>query len=214
MKDNNVYYRMFLWLFVGLLITFISGYSLSLNKELLYSILVIGLIPIIIIEIVIAIFMGLRIKKMNPITAKICYIIYSVTTGITFGTIFLEYKLLSIMSIFLVSAIMFALLAIYGYTTKKDLTKFSTILVVALISMIVVSILNLLVFKSTTLELLLSILSIFIFLGYIAYDMRNIKYLMNSLGEEKASIYGAFQLYLDFINLFIRLIELFGKNKD
>lgn len=214
MKDNNVYYRMFLWLFVGLLITFISGYSLSLNKELLYSILVIGLIPIIIIEILIAIFMGLRIKKMNPITAKICYIIYSVTTGITFGTIFLEYKLLSIMSIFLVSAIMFALLAIYGYTTKKDLTKFSTILVVALISMIVVSILNLLVFKSTTLELLLSILSIFIFLGYIAYDMRNIKYLMNSLGEEKASIYGAFQLYLDFINLFIRLIELFGKNKD
>ncbi len=214
MKENNVYYRMFLWLFVGLLITFISGYSLSLNKELLYSILRIGLIPIIVIEILIAIFMGFRIKKMNPIVAKICYIIYSITTGITFGTIFLEYKLVSIMSIFLVSAVMFALLAIYGYTTKKDLTKFSTMLLVALISVIIVSILNILVFKSTTLELLLSVLSIFIFLGYIAYDMRNIKYLMDSLGEEKASIYGAFQLYLDFINLFIRLLELFGKNKD
>lgn len=214
MKENNVYYRMFLWLFVGLFITFVSGYSLSLNIDLLYSILGIGLIPIVVIELLIAIIMGFRIKKMNPITAKICYIIYSITTGITFGTIFLEYKLSSIMSIFLVSALMFGLLALYGYTTKKDLTKFSTILVVALISTLIVSILNLLVFRSTTLELLLSVVSILIFLGYIAFDMKNIRYLMDGLGEEKAAIYGAFQLYLDFINLFIRLLELFGKNKD
>ncbi len=214
MKENNLYYRMFTWLFVGLLITFISGYSLSLNETLLYNILSVGLIPIIIIELLIAVFMGFRIKKMSPIVTKICYIIYSITTGITFGTIFIEYKLTSIMSIFLISAVMFGLLALYGYTTKKDLMKLTNILLVALISTIIVSILNIFVFKSSSLEILLSIVGILIFLGYIAYDVKSVKYLMSSIGEEKAAVYGAFQLYLDFINLFIRLIELFGKNKD
>ena len=214
MKENNIYYRMFTWLAVGLLITFVSGYSLSLNKELLYNILSIGLIPIIVIELLIAVLMGFRIRKMSPITTKLCYIIYSITTGITFGTIFVEYKLTSIVFLFLISALLFGLLSLYGYITKKDLTKFSTILVVGLISIIIISFLNILIFKSSSLEILLSIISIILFLGFIAYDMHNIKYLVNSIDEDKASVYGAFQLYLDFINLFIRLIELFGKNKD
>ena len=214
MKENNIYYRMFTWLAVGLLITFVSGYALSLNKELLYNILSIGLIPIIVIELLIAVLMGFRIRKMSPITTKLCYIIYSITTGITFGTIFVEYKLTSIVFLFLISALLFGLLSLYGYITKKDLTKFSTILVVGLISIIIISFLNILIFKSSSLEILLSIISIILFLGFIAYDMHNIKYLVNSIDEDKASVYGAFQLYLDFINLFIRLIELFGKNKD
>lgn len=214
MKENNVYYKMFTWLAVGLLITFISGYSLSLNKELLYNVLAIGMIPIVVIELLIAVFMGFRIKKMSPLTTRICYIVYSITTGITFGVIFLEYKLTSIIVIFLTTAILFGLLSLYGYITKKDLTKLSTILVVGLISIILVSILNILVFKSSSLEIMLSILSIIIFLGFIAYDMHNVKYLVNTIDEDKAAVYGAFQLYLDFINLFIRLLELFGKNKD
>lgn len=214
MKENNVYYRMFTWLAVGLLITFVSGYSLSLNEDLLYSVLKVGTIPIIIIELFIAIFLGIRIKKMNPITTKICYIVYSITTGITFGVIFLEYKLASIILIFLTTAVLFGILSLYGYITKRDLTKLSTILVVGLISILIVSILNIFIFRSSSLEVILSILSIIIFLGFIAYDMHNVRYLMNTIDEEKAAVYGAFQLYLDFINLFIRLLELFGKNKD
>ena len=88
------------------------------------------------------------------------------------------------------------------------------LLFIALISALIVSVLNLFIFKSSQLEFGLSILFIFIFLGYIAYDMNSVKYLMNTIGEEKAAVYGAFQLYLDFINIFIRLIELFGKNND
>lgn len=214
MKENNVYYRMFTWLAIGLLITFVSGYSLSLNKDLLYSMLGIGMIPIIIIELLIAVFMGVRIKKMSPITTKICYIVYSVITGITFGVIFLQYKLSSIILIFLTTAILFGLLSVYGYITKKDLTKLSTILVVGLIAIVLVSILNVFIFRSSSLEVMLSILSIIIFLGFIAYDVHNVKYLMNTIDEDKAAVYGAFQLYLDFINLFIRLLELFGKNRD
>ena len=151
---------------------------------------------------------------MNPLTTKICYVIYSITTGITFSTIFLAYQMSSIIFIFAITAVVFGICAILGYTTKIDLTKFSTLLFVALLAALIVSLLNIFIFKSTQLELGLSILFILIFMGYIAYDMHTVKYLMNSIGEEKAAVYGAFQLYLDFINIFIRLLELFGKSKD
>lgn len=210
---NEIYPKMFCWLFIGLLITFVSGYCLSLNETLLYSILKVGIIPIIIIEVAIAIFMGVRIQKMNPITAKICYIVYCIITGLTFGTIFVFYKMASIVLVFAITALMFALLALYGYFTKKDITKIGRILFVSLIGVIIISIINIFLGNSM-LELGISILSIFIFMGYIAYDIQKVKYLMNSLGEEKVAIYGAFQLYLDFINLFIRLLEIFGKKKD
>lgn len=214
MLDNKVYSRMFTWLFAGLMITFISGYCLSLNEALLYNILSVGIIPIIVIEFAIAIIMGFRIQKMKPVTTKICYIIYSITTGITFSSIFLAYKMSSIMFVFLVTALVFGICAILGYTTKIDLTKFSTILFVALLASLIISLLNIFVFKSSQLEFWLSIIIIVIFLGYIAYDMHSVKYLMNSIGEEKAAVYGAFQLYLDFINIFIRLLELIGKSDD
>lgn len=212
--ENRVYSKMFTWLFVGLLITFVSGYSLSLNETLLANILTIGIIPIIVVELIIAFAMGFFITKLNPLLTKIFYIIYSITTGITFSTIFLAYEMGSIMMIFLVTAILFGLLAFYGYTTKKDVTKLGTILFIALLAAIIVSVLNMLIFKSSSVEMGLSILIILVFLGYVAYDMNNIKYLVNAMDEDKAAVYGAFQLYLDFINIFIRLLELFGKKND
>ena len=122
MENNKIYSKVFMWLFVGLTITFIGGYALSLNSELCYQVLKIGIIPIIVAELLIAILMGFRIQKMNPITAKICYIIFSITTGITFSTIFLEYKIQSIMFVFLITAFVFAVLAVVGFITKKDMT--------------------------------------------------------------------------------------------
>lgn len=213
MEENRIYSRMFTWMFVGLMITFLSGYCLSMNEVLLYNILSIGIIPIIIIELAIAVIMGFRIQKMNPLTTKICYIIYCITTGITFSTIFLTYEMGSIMLIFLITSILFGIMALIGYKTKIDLTKFSTILFVALLSIIIVSIINIFI-GSSTLEIGLSILGILIFLGYTAYDMNTVKPLVTTIGEEKAAVYGAFQLYLDFINLFIRLLELLGKRDD
>ena len=145
---------------------------------------------------------------------KLCYLVYSTTTGITFSSIFLYYEMTSIITVFLVTAVLFGLLAFYGYTTKKDITKIGTILFVALLASVIVSLLNIFIFKSSGVELGLSILVIVIFLGYVAYDMHNIKYLVNAMDEDKAAVYGAFQLYLDFINIFIRLLELFGNKKD
>lgn len=210
---NKSYAKMFMWLFIGLLITFVGGYSLSLNEVLLSEILTVGYLPIIVIELLIAILMGTRIQKMNPLTAKICYIIFSITTGVTFGVLFKIFELASIMSIFLVCSILFAVLAFIGYTTKKDITKLGTILFVSLIGIILLGIVNIFL-KSTMLEFGLSVVGLLIFMGYVIYDMKNVKLLIESIGDDKAAVYGAFQLYLDFINMFIRLLELFGKRKD
>ena len=101
---NKIYSKMFGWLFIGLLITFVSGYALSLNEMVLNSVLSIGIIPIIVIELVVAVWMGFRIQKMKPLTAKICYILYSVVTGVTFSTIFITFEMSSIIMIFLIKS--------------------------------------------------------------------------------------------------------------
>ena len=214
MVDNSVYRRIFSWLFVGLLITFGGGYALSLNEVWADKVLALGILPIIAIELVIAFLMGLRIRKMHPFTAKIFYIIYCITTGITFSAIFMTYELNSLMFIFLITALIFGVLALWGHNTKRDLSKFGHILVISLLIVIVFDILNIFLFKSSITDVVLSSLCILIFCGFIAYDMNKVKLLVNAIGEEKAGIYGAFELYLDFINLFMRLVQLFGKRDN
>lgn len=213
-ENTQVYPKMFTWLFIGLLITFASGYALTLNEQLMIQVLAIGILPIAIIEIVIALVLGIRLAKMHPLTMKILYVIYSILTGVTFSVIFVAFEVSSLISIFIITAIIFALLAFYGYTTKRDLTKIGTIALIALLGIIIGGILNIFIFKSTMFDTVLTMLGVLIFIAYIAYDVNKVKQLMLAIGEEKAAVYGAFQLYLDFINLFIRLLELFGKRRD
>ena len=213
-ENTQVYPKMFTWLFIGLLITFASGYALTLNEQLMIQVLTIGILPIAIIEIVIALVLGIRLAKMHPLTMKILYVIYSILTGVTFSVIFVAFEVSSLISIFIITAIIFALLAFYGYTTKRDLTKIGTIALIALLAIIIAGILNIFIFKSTMFDTVLTMLGVLIFIAYIAYDVNKVKQLMLVIGEEKAAVYGAFQLYLDFINLFIRLLELFGKRRD
>lgn len=213
-ENTQVYPKMFTWLFIGLLITFASGYALTLNEQLMIQVLAIGILPIAIIEIVIALVLGIRLAKMHPLTMKILYVIYSILTGVTFSVIFVAFEVSSLISIFIITAIIFALLAFYGYTTKRDLTKIGTIALIALLGIIIAGILNIFIFKSTMFDTVLTMLGVLIFIAYIAYDVNKVKQLMLVIGEEKAAVYGAFQLYLDFINLFIRLLELFGKRRD
>lgn len=213
-ERNELYPKMFTWLFVGLLITFASGYALSMNTNMMLKLVSFGALPIAIIEIGIALFLSIRLPKMNPMTAKILYIVYSVLTGITFSTIFVVFEISSLISIFIIAAIIFGLLALYGYTTKRDLTNIGTIAFIGLLGIIIGSLLNMFIFKSASVDMGLSIIGVLVFVGYIAYDVNKLKDLGSYVGEEKAAVYGAFQLYLDFINLFIRLLELFGKREN
>jgi uncharacterized protein len=212
--ENTVYSKMFTWLFIGLLITFGAGYLLSTNLNLLLQLAQIGLLPIIITEFIIAFVMGLLIKKLPEWLMKVLFILYSVLTGVTFGFIFVLYQMSSIISIFAICALIFALLAFYGMVTKADLSRFGLILFFMLLGLVIGEFINLFVFKNSQADVFMSAIGVGIFTLYIAYDTNRVKLMLPLFGEEKAAIYGAFQLYLDFINLFIELLNLFGKRRD
>ena len=206
--------KMFAWLFVGLLVTFVIGYGTSSSPialERMFSGM--SFLIVVLLEFGIAIFFSSRLEKMSVTTAKICYLIYSMLTGFTFGLIFLVYELTSIIMVFLATALAFGVFAAIGYFTKKDLSKLGSFLLMSLLAVVIVSIVNIFI-GSSMVEIVVSIIFILIFLGYIIFDMKNAEGLIEAVGEEKGAIYGAFQLYLDFINLFIRLLRFLGKLKD
>lgn len=215
-NDINTYFnKIFFWMFIGLLITGVTGYYVS-TDILLMSIFLKWFYFFIIAEIVIVIALASRIQKLKPTTAIIMFLLYALLNGITFAGIFAAYKLGSILVVLLSTSIFFVLLGLYGYFTKQDLTKFGSIMFIGLISVILVSIINL-ILNVSGLEVILSIIIILIFLGLTAYDIQRLKeiyYMDNNEDKTNIAIYGALELYLDFINIFIRLLSLFGKGKD
>lgn len=211
---DKIFNKVFIWLAIGLLISFGAGYYLSTNTVLLTKILSIGMAPIIILELVVAFIFSFFIRKISKTASIVLYIIYSLLTGLTLSFIFLSFKISSIAITFLATSIVFILLAIYGYVTKRDVTKIGTILLFGLLGELILIILNALIFKSNSLDMATSVISLIIFLGYIVYDINIVKRRMYDIDEDKLAIYGAFQLYLDFINVFIDLLRFFGKSKD
>lgn len=215
MELNKVYSKVFGWMFIGLLLTFLTGYTVANNLNMLLFVYE-GNKWIIfsIIEIILVIFLSARIQKMNPITAKICFVIYSIVTGLTFSSIFLTYKLGSIIYVFGITALLFGIFALFGHFTKMDLGKISTYLFMGLLGIIICSIINMFV-GSETFDITICIVGIIIFLGYTAYDVKKINYLSEAFeNEDNLAIYGALELYLDFINLFLKLLRLFAKRDD
>ncbi len=212
--ENKLYSNVFMWLFAGLLLTFGSGYVLSLYPDAVINIMGgTGYIIAIVIEVAVAIFFGVRIRKMSKNTAIFCYLLYSLVTGVTFSTLFLAFDLTSLMMIFGITALVFGIFAFFGMVTKLPLHKLGTMLLMGLVAIILASLVNLFI-GSASFEFGICIIGILIFIGYIAYDMKMLPALFNELGEEKGAIYGAFQLYLDFINLFLRLLQLLGNSND
>ena len=212
--NNKIYSKVFMWMFIGLLVTFLTGIYTSTNVDALEVIFnKSGYWILLIVELGLAIFLSARIHKMSPTTARICYLLYTFFTGLTFSSIFIVYKIESIMLVFLVTAILFLIFAIIGKTTKVDLTKISTILLMALLGVIVCTIINIFL-QNSTFDMILSGISVLIFLGFIAYDIQKIKRLDGWVNEENLAVIGAFELYLDFINIFLDLLNLFGNSKD
>lgn len=215
MELNKVYSKVFGWMFIGLLLTFLTGYTVANNLNMLLFVYE-GNKWIIfsIIEIVLVIFLSARIQKMSSITAKICFVIYSIVTGLTFSSIFLTYKLGSIIYVFGITALLFGIFALVGHFTKMNLNKIGTYLFMGLIGIIICGIINIFV-GSETFDITICIIGIVIFLGYTAYDVKKINYLLQSFdNEDNLAIYGALELYLDFINLFLKLLRLFAKRDD
>lgn len=157
------------------------------------------------------------INKMSSQVATIIFVIYAVLTGFIFSTLFYVYTTESLGATFLITGGMFAVMSIYGWTTGKDLTKFGSLLFMLLIGLILASIINIFL-GSTMLYWIATYVGIFIFTGLIAYDTQKLKnmgaYVQEGTEEHrKGAIMGALSLYLDFINLFLMLLRIFGSRR-
>lgn len=214
LEDNKIFSKVFIWMFIGLAITFGVGYYVSFNQNMLFNVFSKYYIFLIIAELAVVIILSSRIRKMQPMTAKILFCVYAFLTGLTFSSIFVVYELMSIIYVFGITALIMLIFGLIGYYTKLDLTKIWVYLFMGLIAVIICEIINIFV-GSETFNMGITIVCLIIFIIYIAYDIQVIKrnsYMIEN--EENAAIYGALQLYLDFINVFLRLLELIGKNKD
>jgi len=161
-------------------------------------------------------YMSFGIRKMSAAKAQTTFWIFAALMGASLSSIFLVYTGASITRVFFITAGTFAAMSIYGYTTKRDLTKLGSFLMMGLIGIIIASVVNIFM-KSSMMYFVISILGVLIFVGLTAYDTQKIKnmYLVSDSGElmGKKAVMGALTLYLDFINLFIMLLRLFGQRR-
>ena len=215
MEDNKLISKSFLWMCIGLLVTFVTGFGVASNERMLENIFNGNTFWLfVVLEFILVIVLSWRCMKMSPVAAKICFILYAFVSGLTFSSIFVVYDIASIMMVFLVSSVIFGVMAFIGYKTNVDLTKLGFYLMMGLIAVIIVSVINIFI-GSNGLEIALSIICVLLFIGITAFDVQKIKSLEGSgLPEDKLAIYGALELYLDFINIFIDLIRIIGENKD
>ena len=172
---------------------------------------------LLILELVVVVTLAGLVQKMSASTATLIFIGYSLLNGLTLSVIFFVYTTESIASTFFVTAGTFGVMSFYGYTTKSDLSKWGSLLFMGLIGLIIASIANFFM-KSTMLYWITTYIGVIIFVGLTAYDTQKIKN-SNVIGNEgteedsKEAIMGALTLYLDFINLFLYLLRIFGKRK-
>ena len=213
MNLNNVFKKVYMWMFIGLLLTFATGYFVSINENMAYKVYNLYWV-LAIIEIILVIVLSARIGKMNITTSRIMFLTYSFVSGLTFSSVFIAYDMRSIIIVFLISSLLFLIFAILGYITKLDLTSVGTFLLMALIGIVICSIINIFV-GNVTFEIVICSISILIFLGFTAYDVNKIKQLQDIYPDEDSlAIVGALELYLDFINIFLDLLRIVANNRD
>lgn len=215
MTENKLLGKTFFWMFLGILgsaivawYTYSSGFFLQLATEGTFGI-------VLIVELVVVLLFSFLFRKLPPVVVGILYFVYSMVNGVTLSTIFYAYELDSIIYLFGLSALIFAALAFIGYKTEADLTSWRPYITVFLIAGIVMSLINLF-FKNSMFDLIIDWFVLALFCGVTIYDLNKVKILESEVeaGDEKLHIYCAMQLYLDFINIFIRILSIFGKRRD
>jgi len=156
---------------------------------------------------------GFAFESMSKPTLQLFLHGFAALMGLSFATIFLVYNLGSIVSAFMAGAVLFGVMSFYGYFTKKDLTSMGSLMFVGLIAIIIASIINIFI-GSTVMQMVISAIAVLVFLGLTAYDTQKIREMVSYENDGKMEIWGALSLYLDFINLFLSLLQLFGGRKD
>ena len=216
--DSTFLQRVFLWMFVGLAITGGVAAAIGSSDQLLTDItqspgIIIG---VIVVQLGIVFGISFAINRISVGLATVLFLIYSATVGVTFAFIFELYTTQSIFTTFLITAGMFGALAVWGAVTDIDLSKVGSIAFMALIGLILATIVNIF-WANSTLYWITTYAGVLIFAALTAYDMQKLKQIgeqgLTGEAEGRAAILGALSLYLDFINLFLFLLRIFGQER-
>lgn len=210
--------KTFLWMFLGLMTTF----AVALFGYVTGTIVYVFAIPyfhiiLLVAELAVVLVLSARLQTLNVATARVLFFAYAVLNGIVFSVYFLVFSMLSLILVFAMTAVYFGGMAVYGYCTKTDLSRLRPILVGGLLFLIVFGLLSLFLPMGMA-DRVVCLIGVAVFLAFTAYDTQKIRtYYQAYQGDqamlERASIFSALQLYLDFVNLFLYLLRLLGKNR-
>ncbi len=207
---GRVYANMALAVFTSMVVSFLVG----TNATLLAFFFTGAMKWVVIFAPLVAILaVGFAAENMSKSALQLFLHGFAALMGLSFATIFAVYNMGSIVSAFMAGAVLFATMSFYGYFTKKDLTSMGSLMFVGLIAIIIASIINIFL-ASTVFQMVISAIAVIIFLGLTAYDTQKIREIVTYDNDGKAEVFGALTLYLDFINLFLSLLQLFGGRKD
>lgn len=210
--------KTFLWMFLGLMTTF----AVALFGYVTGTIVYVFAIPyfhiiLLVAELAVVLVLSAKLQTLNVATARVLFFAYAVLNGIVFSVYFLVFSMLSLILVFAMTAVYFGGMAVYGYCTKTDLSRLRPILVGGLLFLIVFGLLSLFLPMGMA-DRVVCLIGVAVFLAFTAYDTQKIRtYYQAYQGDqamlERASIFSALQLYLDFVNLFLYLLRLLGKNR-
>ena len=212
--------KVFVWMTLALAITGLTAYGVATSPTILSLIFSskVTFFGLIIAEFALVFAISGAINRLSLSTATMLFILYSVINGATLSSIFFAFSVATISKVFFITAGTFGAMALVGYTTKTDLTSMGKLLFMALLGIIIASVVNMFV-ASSGLDLILSYVGVLVFVGLTAYDTQKIKQMCQaapdaSESSQKLALIGALSLYLDFINLFLYLLRIFGNNRD
>ena len=212
--------KVYLWMTMALVITGLCAWGTATSPAMVQ--LVFGnraaIWVLLIAEIGLVFYTTARINRLSLTTATTLFIIYSALNGVTLSSIFMVYAMTSIAKVFFITAGTFGVMALYGSVTKTDLSRFGNLFLMALLGLIIASVANFFI-KSSGFDLILSYIGVVLFVGLTAWDSQQIKRALSmqaGLDEtaQKVALLGALELYLDFINLFLYLLRIFGRSDN
>lgn len=215
---SQVMRQVFTKMFLAMVVTALSAYMVLSVEPLARFIFTNPMVywGLLIAEIVMVISLSAAINKLSSAGATLLFYLYSIVNGLTLSCIALIYSGASIALTFAITSGVFATMAIYGYVTKNDLTKFGTFMTMALFGLIICIVVNIFM-KSSAMEWIISFAGVVIFIGLTAWDVQKIKrmaMMSDYSSAGKLATIGALQLYLDFVNLFLYLLRFFGNSRD
>ena len=211
--------RVYGWMAIALIVSGLSAFFAAINPtvfSLIWGGRHIGFYVLVAIEILLVIVISATISKIPVGIAGFIFVLYSIVNGLTISAIFLVFEITSIGIVFFISAAMFFAMSLYGRFTKQDLTSAGRYLMMAVFGLVIAAVVNL-ILKSDILQWIISLVTLVVFIGLTAYDTNKIvkasQLADGSNTFKKAAIYGALELYLDFLNIFLSLLNLFGKKR-